>query len=176
MPLECIAWLGLNSLQEFEGAEGVAVSATPLCNRCPHTHTHLHASLNSELKFNPPFHLGLKNTNACKLANFVLSLADPRQRWESSAMLASCTDSFLFSLFIFLLRLLFRSIFLLFLHIAHLFDLQLAHFVDFLPSFPLLFFLCFFDSLRRPCVHFPVEFFLNSLGAFPLRSVCLLVL
>lgn len=47
-------------------------------HRYPHTDTRIsqHASLNSELKFNPPFHLGLKNTNACKLANFVLSLAD----------------------------------------------------------------------------------------------------
>lgn len=111
MPLECIAWLGLNSLLEFEGAEGVAVSAMPLCISWPHIHTQLHtlhtqtptlsrtslhASVNSELKFNPPFHLGLKNTNACKLANFVLSLADqcaahlplpPTQKWKNACFL-----------------------------------------------------------------------------------------
>lgn len=131
MPLECIAWLGLNSLLEFEGAEGVAVSAMPLCIPWPHIHNRtlctqtptlsrtssLHASVNSELKFNPPFHLGLKNTNACKLANFVLSLADqcaahlplPPTHAKMEKCLLPAQNPFLSSFIVFLL--LFRSLF-----------------------------------------------------------------
>lgn len=172
MPLECIAWLGLNSLLEFEGAEGVAVSAMPLCIPWPHIHNRtlctqtptlsrtssLHASVNSELKFNPPFHLGLKNTNACKLANFVLSLADqcaahlplPPTHAKMEKCMLPAQNPFLSSFIVFLL--LFRSLFgfvfyFFFLHTAHLFDLQLAHFVDFLVRFFIRFLYYFSVSL-----------------------------
>lgn len=71
--------------------------------------------MNSELKFNPPFHLGLKNTNACKLANFVLSLADqcaahlplPPTHAKMEKCLLPAQNPFLSSFIVFLL--LFRS-------------------------------------------------------------------
>lgn len=78
-------------------------------------------------------------------------------KWKTACFLHPILSSFI------LLPLL-----LLLLFFAHLFDLQLAHFVDFLslPAFLFYYyFLCmsFFDSQRRrrACeiyVHFPVEF------------------